>query len=153
VSYDGDVLASATVPVEVEARGIVVVPVPADVATPDDAAVELVTATLGDVRGVRFLAEPRDSRLASEPGLTVDATVAEGPDGFVTTVTITPETVVHDLALLVDKLHPDARVDDMLVTLLPGETATFRVTSPVALEVAALTDRAVLKHAGQLVRS
>ncbi|MBJ6706204.1 hypothetical protein JG669_08675, partial [Campylobacter jejuni] len=85
VSYDGDVLASATVPVEVEARGIVVVPVPADVATPDDAAVELVTATLGDVRGVRFLAEPRDSRLASEPGLTVDATVAEGPDGFVTT--------------------------------------------------------------------
>ncbi len=153
ISYDGDVLASATVPVEVEARGVVVVPVPADVATPDDAAVELVTATLGDVRGVRFLAEPRDSRLASEPGLTVDATVAEGPDGFVTTVTITPDTVVHDLALLVDKLHPDARVDDMLVTLLPGETATFRVTSPVAVDAAALTDRSVLKHAGQLVRS
>ncbi|WP_240916119.1 glycoside hydrolase family 2 protein [Sanguibacter sp. HDW7] len=153
VSYDGDVLASATVPVEVAARGIVVVPVPADVATAGDAAVELVTATLGDVRGVRFLAEPRDSRLASDPGLTVDATVAEGPDGFVTTVTITPDVVVHDLALLVDKVHPDARVDDMLVTLLPGETATFRVTSPVAVDAAALTDRAVLKHAGQLVRS
>ena len=58
----------------------------------------------------------------------------------------------HDLALLVDKLHPDARVDDTLVTLLPGETATFHVTSPVALDGAALTDRAVLKHAGQLVR-
>lgn len=153
VSYDGDVLASATVPVEVAARGIVVVPVPADVATAGDAAFELVTATLGDVRGVRFLAEPRDSRLASEPGLTVDATVAEGPDGFVTTVTITPDVVVHDLALLVDKVHPDARVDDMLVTLLPGETATFRVTSPVAVDAAALTDRSVLKHAGQLVRS
>ena len=153
VSYDGDVLASATVPVEVAARGIVVVPVPADVATAGDAASELVTATLGDVRGVRFLAEPRDSRLASEPGLTVDATVAEGPDGFVTTVTITPDVVVHDLALLVDKVHPDARVDDMLVTLLPGETATFRVTSPVAVDAAALTDRSVLKHAGQLVRS
>ena len=116
-------------------------------------AVELVTATLGDVRGVRFLAEPRDSRLASDPGLTVDTTVEETADGFVTTVTITPDTVVHDLALLVDKIHPDARVDDMLVTLLPGETATFHVTSPVAVDVAALTDRSVLKHAGQLVRS
>lgn len=153
VAYSGEVLAESTVTVDVEARGIVVVPVPAGIATPGDAAAELVTATLGDVRGVRFLAEPRDSRLTSRPGLTVEAASAEGDGGVVTTVTITADTVVHDLALLVDKIHPDARVDDMLVTLLPGETVTFRVTAPEAVSVEALTDPTVLKHAGQLVRS
>lgn len=152
VSYDGDVLASATVPVEVAARGIVVVPVPADVATAGDAAGELVTATLDGVRAERFCAEPRDSRLAADPGLTTSVSAVDGPEGVVTTVTVTTGSVVHDLALLVDKVHPDARVDDMLVTLLPGETATFRVTSPVALDADALTGPTVLRHAGQLVR-
>ncbi len=41
---------------------------------------------------------------------------------------VTARTLVRDLALFPDRLDPLATVDDMLVTLLPGESATFVVT-------------------------
>ncbi|MCH7231482.1 hypothetical protein L0U85_11560 [Glycomyces sp. L485] len=44
-------------------------------------------------------------------------------------VTVTAETVLRDLCLFADRLDPDARVDKALLTLIPGETATFTVTS------------------------
>jgi len=40
-------------------------------------------------------------------------------------LTLTAGTLVRDMALFVDRLGPDARIDDQLVTLLPGETCTF----------------------------
>jgi beta-mannosidase len=44
-------------------------------------------------------------------------------------VTVTAETLLHDLALLADRVHPDAVVDDTLACLLPGETVTWTVTT------------------------
>ncbi|GHH83020.1 hypothetical protein GCM10018793_44080 [Streptomyces sulfonofaciens] len=54
------------------------------------------------------------------------------------TVQVRAHTVLRDVALSSDRLDPDAAVDDMLVTLLPGESMQFRVTgaeldSPEAL--------------------
>ncbi|WKK73082.1 hypothetical protein Q0F99_09680 [Rathayibacter oskolensis] len=40
---------------------------------------------------------------------------------------MTARTLVRELALLADVAAPDAEVDDMLVTLLPGESVTFHV--------------------------
>jgi beta-mannosidase len=68
------------------------------------------------------------------------------------TVRVTVDTVTRDLALLVDKVDPDALVDDMLVTLLPGESTVFTVTSALDLEPAAFATAGVLRSTNQLVR-
>lgn len=49
-----------------------------------------------------------------------------GPDA--TRVTVTAHSLLRDLLLQADRLHPEARVDRGLVTLLPGESAVFAVT-------------------------
>ena len=41
--------------------------------------------------------------------------------------TVTAQTLVRDLTFFVDRLGPDAEIDDQLVTLLPGESRTFTV--------------------------
>ena len=41
---------------------------------------------------------------------------------------MTARTFVRDLTLFADRLDPTATVDQQLVTLLPGETVTLRVT-------------------------
>lgn len=60
-------------------------------------------------------------------------------------------TLVRDLALLVDKVAPDAVVDDMLVTLLPGEDVTWTVTGTAGLDPELLRHPTVLRSANQLV--
>src|SRR5690606_23806299 len=118
---DGAPVADATVPVHVAPRAAATVVLPTEVGTPGEAAAELVTATLDGVRGLWFFAEPRDSALVtpahSGSGL-VEAEVRPVEGGYV--VDVTARHLVRDLTLLADKAHPDARVDAMLVTLLPG---------------------------------
>ena len=75
---------------------------------------------------------------------------AEG-DGFAVAVTATGATLVRDMTLLIDKVDPAASVDSGLVTLLPGETWTFRVRGVDALDAAAVRDPRVLRSANQLV--
>ena len=54
---------------------------------------------------------------------------------------MTAQTFVRDLAVLADRLAADAVVDDMLVTLLPGESATFEVRTTAQLSADGLSDR------------
>jgi len=77
------------------------------------------------------------------PTPVVDATVDPVAGGY--RVRVTARSFVRDLALFVDRLHPAAQVDDMLVTLFPGETVEFTVTSPVRLDEAALITAPVLR--------
>ncbi len=42
-------------------------------------------------------------------------------------VRVTAGSVQRDVCLLVDKVDPDATVDDGMVTVLPGETHVFHV--------------------------
>ncbi|TDC49189.1 glycoside hydrolase family 2 protein [Jiangella ureilytica] len=149
LTYDGDSLAAATVPVSAPPRASVPVPVPGAVAAAGDAAAELVVASVGDVRGLWFFADYRDSRLTA-PRLRAVAEPA-GDDGY--RVRVTAESLVRDLALLADKAHPDAVVDDQLVTLLPGEQVTFRVSAPPGLDPAAFMDPRVLRTANDLLPS
>ncbi|MFF3066536.1 glycoside hydrolase family 2 protein [Oerskovia sp. NPDC057915] len=171
VRYDGTVLAEVSTAVGLAPRETRTLLLPDDVATVGRGADELVVATLGDERGLWFFAEPRDSAL-TEGGLDVVVRVVasgapapspvpgslrgpaadRGPaEGHRYEVTVTARDLVRDLALLVDKVDPDATVDDQLVTLLPGESATFTVTSPVPLDPGTLSARRVLRTANQLV--
>ena len=129
--FDGSVRRRAFAAVTVAPRSSETVPVPAELAEATDAANEVLVAGLTGVRGLWFFAEPRDSVLAA-PQLDVEV-AAEG-DGFAVTVTAKGGMLVRDLTLLIDKVDPAASVDSGLVTLLPGETWTFRVRGVDALD-------------------
>lgn len=165
IRYDGSgaVLAHETVPLSVEARAVVTVPVPATVAVPGDPSYELLVvrgrdehdgtgrpATAGDgsgwTRGVWFYAEDRDGRLPAQD-VTVDVTPAERG----VAVTVTARALVRDLTLLVDKVDPDAVVSGGLATLLPGESVTWHVRASKPLDAVALREPRVLRSANQLV--
>jgi len=64
---------------------------------------------------------------------------------------VTAGALVRDLALLVDKVDPAATVDDMLVTLLPGETVVFEVATVVTGAEADLVSADVLRTANELL--
>ncbi|MGW6004317.1 glycoside hydrolase family 2 protein [Oerskovia enterophila] len=144
--FDGVELQGVKVPVGLGARSTTTVPVPTDVAVPTRSGAEVLVATLGAERATWFFAEPRDSALEA-PTLAVEPILTRTG----ARVRVTTDVLVQDLALLVDKVHPDAVVDDMLVTLLPGESVTFEVTCPEVLDPAAFADPRVLRHTNQLV--
>ena len=139
--------ATYQVPVEVPARSTVTVPVPPDLAAPRDAADELLVAAFEHETAMWFYAEPRESAL-TEPDLSVEVT----PTEHGALVRVTTDTLVRGLTLLVDKVHPEAVVDEMLIDLLAGESTTFRVVAPVPLDAAALASAQVLRSVNQLVR-
>ncbi len=144
--FDGGVRAAATVPVRIAPRQSATVTIPADVARASDAGAEIVVARLGEVRGLWFFTEARDSALA-DPGLAVS--VERDGDGFA--VAVTASALARDVTLLIDKVHPEARVDSALVTLLPGERHVFRVTGVRALAAEQVADPRVLRSGNELV--
>lgn len=146
-NYEGKALAGVEVAVDVAPRSTSALPVPVEVGTPANAATELIVAQFGDDRALWFFAEDRDSAL---PAPALHAEARRSATGYEVTVTAT--ALVKDLALLVDKLDPDAVVNDMLVTLLPGESITFDVASLRDLAPEELLAPAVLRSANQLLR-
>ncbi|MGW0806331.1 glycosyl hydrolase 2 galactose-binding domain-containing protein [Nonomuraea sp. NPDC002799] len=143
----GRPLAKEVVEVRVHPRSVTKVALPASVAVPDDPARELLTARLGGVRTVRCYAE--DTAVAF-PRAAFDAHVERTDDGY--RVIVTAVTVLRELALFPDRLDPGASVDDQLVTLLPGESTIFRVTSARELDAGALTGFPVLRCVNEEVR-
>ncbi|MER5684335.1 hypothetical protein [Streptomyces sp. NPDC002205] len=124
-------------------RQVTRVTLPPSVAEPADRTRELLVARLGEVRTVEFYEE--DTRLALPPArCDVRVTRSEG-DASVYRVEVTARTLLRDLALFPDRLDPAAEVDEMLVTLLPGESTVFRVTGAVIEDPGALGTRPVLR--------
>jgi len=146
LGFDGTALETVALPYEVPARGAVTLPLPADLATAGDPARELLLAEAGGLRGWWWFAEDRDAALPAQD-LTVGArAVADGYE-----VTVTAQALVKDLAVLADRVVPAGRVDDMLLTLLPGESATVLVAAPAGASPEALLEPFVLRSANQLV--
>ncbi|WP_239514260.1 glycoside hydrolase family 2 protein [Streptosporangium sp. 'caverna'] len=134
----GEPLAKETVRVEVAPRSVARIPIPEGVATPGNPAAELLAARLGEHRVLEFFAEDPE---VDFPVAAYETEVIPSGDGL--DVTITARTVLRDLALFPDRLDPASSVDDMLLTLLPGESVTLHVTgSP---DPAALVARPVLR--------
>ncbi len=167
--YDGAVLAEASVPVSVAPWSSATVEVPDAVAAFGDPPGELLVASLDGVRGLSFGARPRESALPAARFEVTTASVADGgadggavgggaagaegagSGGDEVLVTVAAETLLRDVTLLVDKVHPDATVDSGLVTLLPGEAHTFRVRGAGAAAASAFADPRVLRTGNELV--
>jgi len=133
----GAVQATETVRLDVAPGSTVTVPLPADLATPDDPRSELLRA--GD-RAFWFFAEDRD---IAYPPPEYDTAVEHTPGGV--RLTVTARTVLRDLTVFPDRLDPAAVADDALVTLLPGESATFTIRTGATLDPGALATHPVLR--------
>lgn len=149
-TFDGTVLASASMSVEVLARGRLDVTLPPEIVTfgdrfgevvvvsPDAASSGFATAFLN---GADVVAQKLDPAPFS-----ISVTAAD--DGVDLRVTAT--SYVRDLMALVDKVDPAARVTGGMVTLTAGSTATFHVTTTAELDPAVFAD--TVRCANDLVR-
>ncbi|GAA2635502.1 glycoside hydrolase family 2 protein [Dactylosporangium fulvum] len=148
-TFDGTPRARVTFTVDVPAGGAVTVPLPTDITTPDDPTTELIVVDGGTDRTVWFFAEDVD---LAYPRPSADVTVR--PDSGGLTVEVTARTLLRDLTLFPDRLDPAATVDQQLVTLLPGESATFRVSGGAGIidaDPAAWGTAPVLRSANDLI--
>ena len=152
LSLDGAVLAERVLTADVGPRSAVVVPLPGEVTTPGDAAREVLVVTAstgaggGWLRAVHGFAEDRDTAYEASP-FTAEAAAVDG--GYEVRVVAT--SLARDVTLLGDKVAGDAVVDDQLVTLLPGETVTLRVTTSASVDPSELVSPRVLRSANALV--
>ncbi|MGW4897273.1 glycoside hydrolase family 2 protein [Kitasatospora sp. NPDC004240] len=131
---DGTVAAETEVPVEVEARSVLRLPVSNGLAPEDGSAKEFLVA---DADGLRAVHLPVPDRAFDYPVPDFDVAVepVAGADGEAEIV-VTARTFVRDLLLQADRLAPGAVSDSGRLTLLPGERAGIRVTGagPVTAE-------------------
>lgn len=126
----GDVLATQRIDnVTIDAVGHRGFPLNEDVAQLGDAANELIVATPSDDAFPRVIfngAEIIDQRLAA-PADAFTATAERTADGV--ELAVTARDYVRDLFCMVDKVDPDARVEEGMVSLLPGESVTLHITT------------------------
>jgi beta-mannosidase len=143
--FAGAVLAEAEVALAARPRETVTITIPAEVARPRHPEGELLTVTDGVQRALWFYREDTVNALP-EQQLRADVVRVDG--GY--RLDVIADTMVRDLALLVDRVDPAAAVDDMLVTLLPGESTSFAVRTTRDLATDQLTAPTVLRSANQL---
>jgi len=116
-TVDGAVLASAEFEIAVPPRSVHLQELP--LLGPDD---EPVVVDVDGLRTVHVGAPDKDLTWNPAP---VQSSVTETPDGY--DVQVRARALARDVTFLVETVDPQARVDDGLVTLLPGETHTFHV--------------------------
>jgi beta-mannosidase len=119
-----------------------------EVAASGDPAREVLVASGGGCRAFWWFAEDKDLALP-EPTLAVELEPAAG--GF--DVVLGAASLQRDVALLADKASPSAESDDMLVTLLAGESYRLHVSCLGPIDPEALRSPAVLRSANQLVHA
>ncbi|WP_049568374.1 glycoside hydrolase family 2 protein [Streptomyces sp. SBT349] len=144
-TFGGEVLDSATISLDVSARSVAELELAESLVKPADAAREVLVATADGTRAVHLFGEDRD--LAYDPAA-VRAEAVAVPGGY--RVDVRASSFARDVAILADRVAPDARVDDMLVTLLPGEVRSFTVRTDAQVDPAAFTAAPVLRSANSL---
>ncbi|HEY5455148.1 MAG TPA: hypothetical protein VIJ96_06750 [Acidothermaceae bacterium] len=143
---NGEVIHSTIVAVDVAPRCTLTLPIAPELAAAAGKPGEFLLAEAGLHRAWWHSREDVDAGLPA-PDLTASA--EQIPGGY--RLTVTANAFVRDLAVLADRLAADATVDDMLISLLPGESAVFAITTSAVLSLGQLTDPLVLRSANQLV--
>ncbi|MEE1295441.1 MAG: glycoside hydrolase family 2 protein [Bifidobacterium sp.] len=147
----GDVLAEQRIDVALDAPGHAGYPLDEAVGTFGDAANELIVATPSDATFPRVVLDGADvveqPLAAPADAFDVDARAVDGG----VELTVTAKSYVRDLFVMADKVDGAARVDRGMVSLLPGESATFRIATD-SDEPAAFAAPKVLRSANDLKR-
>lgn len=147
--HDGQVLATAELSLSAAPRSAATLPVPVELATPADAASEVLVVTLEgrEERTVHVFAEDVDGAL---PADALEATARTVEDGV--ELQLRAHGTVRDLCVHADKVDPDAVAERQLLTLLPGESATLRIRTAAAVDPEAFLADTVMVSANDLVR-
>ncbi|WP_019149135.1 glycoside hydrolase family 2 protein [Timonella senegalensis] len=146
-SLVGETLAFHEEPAETKPRAVASWEIPAALLEAGDPRAEVLVVTLGEQQAFHYFVELKD--LALDPAaLTWEVTSAGQQGGeFVTSVVLAASSLAVDTAILADRLHPDAKVSDQLITIRAGETATVRITAPIdADEIAAALESPETAH-------
>ncbi len=142
-TFSGHMLATAELPLKVEPRSTARLDLTDDLLKPVDLRSEVLVATSAEARTHHLFAEDRDLAYLPAP---FTATITPMAGGY--RIDVTASSYVRDLAVLADKVAPDAIVDDMLVSLTAGEACSFFVrTSATLREPSALLHPRVLRCA------
>ncbi|PFG32633.1 glycoside hydrolase family 2 protein [Sanguibacter antarcticus] len=151
---DGAELARVERAVDVAPRSTWSLTMPTSVTTAVEPSHEVVVAELDGVRTVHALVEPKDRAL--DPGAL--GVVVRATDTGVEIV-VCASSLAVDVAVMADRISPEAVVDDMLVTLLAGESRTFSVTTAEPVDAARVAELSapgaldlVLRSANALVQ-
>lgn len=105
-------------------RGRCEVKLPSALVASEDPSGELIVASLGERRAYWFFGK---DQWLSYPKAQIGVSV-QRLDPSTARVNLNARSLVRDLFLPADQFGPNARVDKGLLTLLPGETASFLVT-------------------------
>jgi beta-mannosidase len=152
ITVDGVELAHQRLEATVSARGALTIALAADVALPAEPSTELIVVqpidggSAGFGRALWNFTEVVDQGLDPDA---LDAKVHRLPDGYA--VTVTARSYLRDVTMQADRADANSRVDSGLVTLLPGESATFYVRSDAELAESDLLDPLVLRSANALL--
>jgi beta-mannosidase len=143
--FDGTVLAAHRTRLVVERLSSNSISLPASVSTPDDPAAELLVArTPSGAVALQFFAADKDLRL-TDPELEIEV-VADAAQPGTVEISVTATNLARHVALLADRISPDAVSDDALVTLLPGRSHTFRVAGAEGCDVDRIQAAGALCH-------
>jgi len=149
--FDGVVTAEDEIHVAAEPGEASATVLSGSLARSHDVASEVLVADVRDGsarRALWFYAEDKDLAFCPQ-----DLDVKIDADDGRCLVHVRATGLHRDVALLADKVHPSARVDEMLVTLLDGETTTFEVVAQEDLDWSQCADPSVLKSANQLLHA
>ncbi|MGY4645590.1 glycoside hydrolase family 2 protein [Cellulomonas sp. URHB0016] len=147
---DGTVLSGVDLTLAVGAWSVGLFALPDDVAEPENATTEALVAVLADglhdVRTVHTWVDDVDLRLDPRP---LRATVSPEQDGY--RVDVHATSLARAVTLLVDRLDPDAVVDDAVVDVPAGTSVSFHVRTLGRFDPQALTRHPVLRTANDVV--
>ncbi len=146
VDVRGEPIAVHKETMTIEPRGVGRFLVPRDMHGRRDTA--LVASLPGGERGWWWFAPDKELDYAP-PAFAYDGYEKDGHYIFA----VTAGTLVRDLCVFADRLDKDVEVSDACVTLLPGETAKFRITGEAFLSVDDLARPPVLWTANSFGKS
>jgi beta-mannosidase len=141
-TFAGQKRATDTLDLDVPPRSVVEIGLVDSLISPQDRGSEVLVAAIGDVRTVHTFSEDLD--LAYDPAA-LSADVVRVPGGY--RVDVRASSFARDVAVLADRVAPDAVVDEMLVPLLAGEQHSFVVRTGAEFDPAALAGPLVLRSA------
>ncbi|MFJ9038575.1 glycoside hydrolase family 2 protein [Streptomyces sp. NPDC102406] len=122
---DGTLAARVSLGLTAPAHEVLRLPVPPEVTPATGSAKEYLVADADDLRAVHF--EARDHEFDYPRPRFEIAVETVGRERDTVDVVVTAQTLVRDLLLQADRIAPDARADQGLITLLPGERTRIRV--------------------------
>jgi beta-mannosidase len=136
LSFEGAEVGAASVALQASPRTVVVLDVPSELSGPD-----LLVAECDGLRATWLEAGEFDP-------YPIAALADRVPGGYA--VTVTAASFARDVAVLADRVAPDAVVDEQLVDLLPGETRVFTVRTAAVVDPELFLAPEVLRSANTL---